>query len=49
MWPERFYEVIAQELDQREARQRELHGKSDDEHGDFARWLLKKFDEETQS
>jgi len=41
----RFLDEIAAELDERERRQREFHGKSDDEHGAFARWLLEAFDE----
>jgi hypothetical protein len=40
-----WLDQITEELDRREASQRENYGKSDDEHGDFARWLLKQFDE----
>jgi hypothetical protein len=44
-----WLEQITEELDAREKRQREFHGKSDDHHGDFARWLLEQFDKQQQS
>jgi hypothetical protein len=39
-----WMDQITDELDWREARQREFHGKCDDEHGAFSRWLLEQFD-----